>query len=44
MRVSMKYNAAQTACESFSYGGGRLLSILVVQQLQALQLLKLELI
>jgi hypothetical protein len=44
MRVSMKYNAAQTACESFSYGGGRLQSILVVQQLQALQLLKLELI
>jgi phage-related holin len=41
MRVSMKYNAAQTVM-SFSYGEWKtILSILVVQQLQALQLLKL---
>jgi hypothetical protein len=40
----MKYNAAQTACESFSYGEVEDYTVLLVQQLQALQLLKLELI
>jgi hypothetical protein len=44
MRVSMKYNAAQTACEFLLWRWKTILSILVVQQLQALQLLKLELI
>jgi hypothetical protein len=33
MRVSMKYNAAQTACEAFSYGELKItLLILVLQQ------------